>query len=101
MIEQKKGITRKVRAVCSSCDGTGIYSGFCEAKGTAVVCLNCDGTGCMVIQYKPFEKRRRRRGIKTVSLSRGNFILTGMGALGESVSYTDFFKGKMPVVDER
>lgn len=87
---------KEIKTACVACDSTGVYSGFCESKGTAVVCLSCGGTGCKTISYKPFEKRLRRRGIKTVSLSRGGFIATGVGAVGESISYSDFFNGRMP-----
>ena len=86
----------EVKARCSSCGGTGLYSGMCEAEGTAVVCLTCDGTGCQIIRYHPFEKRLGKRGIKTVSRSRGSFIVTGVGAVGASITYAEFQKGKMP-----
>lgn len=86
----------KVEAECDSCDGTGVYSGFAEPKGVAVVCLGCEGTGCRILRYKPFKHRRRRKGIKTVRLSRGTFILTGVGPTGNSISYEEFWKGKFP-----
>ena len=89
-------IPRKVRARCSACGATGVYSGMCEAEGTAVVCLRCDGTGCEEIEYIPFDGRRRRRGIKRVYKSRGSFIPTDVGAEGNGISYSDFLKGKMP-----
>lgn len=85
-----------VKAECSSCRGTGLYQGFCEAKGTAVVCLGCDGTGCATISYEPFVKRKGKKGIKEVFRSRGTFIATGVGGHGESVTYAEFQKGKMP-----
>ena len=85
-----------VQAECEACGATGLYSGFMEAKGTAVVCVRCDGTGCAKISYTPFTKRHGRHGIKTVSRSRGSFIATGVGPTGESISYAEFAKGKMP-----
>lgn len=85
-----------VEAACRSCDSTGIYCGFMEAKGTGVVCLTCDGTGCHKIYYKPFERRKRRNGVHTVSRSAGSFILTGTGAVGNSIPYKEFLAGKMP-----
>jgi len=85
-----------VKAECVACGCTGVYSGFCEPKGTAVVCLICDGTGCEVVRYTPFTGRREKRGIKTVSLSRGGFIATGVGAVGKSIPYSEFKKGKKP-----
>ncbi len=61
-----------------------------------VVCLTCTGTGCEEIRYKPFVKRRGKKAIKTVSWSRGSFIATGVGRTGQSISYTEFAKGKFP-----
>jgi len=85
-----------VKAECSSCSGTGLYCGFCEPRGTAVVCLTCDGTGCQQISYVPFERRKGKHGIQTVSRSRGSFIATGVGATGRPVTYREFEEGKMP-----
>lgn len=85
-----------IKTECSSCDATGLYQGFAEAKGTAVVCLNCDGTGCRVVEFTPFTERKPKRGVKTVSRSRGSFIGAGVGATGESITYAEFAKGKMP-----
>ncbi|MEK7637973.1 MAG: hypothetical protein AAB375_00905 [Patescibacteria group bacterium] len=87
---------RKVEAQCSSCGGTGVYQGFAEPKGVGVVCLNCDGSGKEFIMYRPFITRKRRRYIKTVRLSQGNFIATGAGPSGGSVTYEQFLAGKMP-----
>ena len=84
-----------VNSVCSSCGGTGLYRGFCEKEGYPVVCTSCDGSGCETITYMPFVKRKLLRGIKGVSLSRGRFILTGVGSTGDIVSYADFLKGKL------
>jgi hypothetical protein len=84
-----------IKAVCPSCGGTGLYSGFAEKPGYPVVCLNCGGTGCMEINYEPFIERKIKKGVKGVSLSKGRFILTGVGGTGEVVSYDDFLKGKL------
>lgn len=84
-----------VRAVCYACNGTGLYEGFCESKGHPVVCLKCAGSGCQEIQYEPFIKRKIRRGVKSVMLSRGTFIATGVGPVGEEVPYKDFLAGKL------
>jgi len=51
---------------CSSCDGTGLYSGMCEGKGSAVVCLNCNGSGAETIVLRKFTGRKHYRGIKEV-----------------------------------
>lgn len=89
----------KVLAQCQSCDGTGIYQGFAEPKGTGVVCLSCKGTGCCEMYYTPFVSRKHRRDIKTVRLSRGSFIGTGIGPVGKEVTYEEFLEGKMPSAD--
>lgn len=86
----------EVKAECSSCGGTGVYCGFAEPKGTGVVCLNCDGTGCSTIKYKPFTGLKRRTGVEKVMLSRGTFIMTGVGPAGSSVTYEEFMSGKRP-----
>ncbi len=85
-----------VKAECSACGGTGLYSGFAEPKGTAVVCVQCGGDGCQEIHYTPFTRRKGRRGITTVSRSRGSFIVTGVGPVGDSITYKEFHQGKMP-----
>jgi hypothetical protein len=84
-----------VRAICTSCNGSGVYCGFMEKGGTGVVCVTCGGTGCEEIRYAPFVARRIIKGVHTVSLSKGRFIVTGVGATGDSVSYQDFLKGKI------
>ena len=86
----------QIKTECSSCNGTGLYRGFAEPTGVAVVCLNCDGTGCRVIEYAPFTSRQARSDVKWVQRSRGSFIATGIGPAGNSISYQDFLKGKMP-----
>lgn len=85
-----------MKAQCGSCRGTGIYHGFAEPPGIGVVCLNCDGTGCDTIKYTPFKGRKKRTGIKTVQLSRGTFLPTGVGPTGKSITYEEFLAGKMP-----
>jgi len=84
-----------VKAECSACGGTGVYSGFAEPEGVGVVCLRCGGTGCVEVKYALFTKRKKRRDIKTVKLSRGSTILS-CGPGGTEVSYKDFLNGKMP-----
>lgn len=87
---------RSVRVECSSCYGTGLYQGMCEAKGEAVICLGCAGTGCEVLRYRPFVRRRGKRGIKSVRLSRGQSLAAGVGGHGPSITYAEFAAGKMP-----
>lgn len=88
----------EVKAICGSCGGTGLYQGFCETKGHPVVCLTCNGTGCQIIKYTLFTERKRIKGVKSVRLSRGNFIATGVGPVGNEVSYDDFLSGKLKYV---
>ena len=53
---------------CTSCKGTGIYTGFGECNGFGVVCHNCNGTGKIYvkIEYEEFIKRSSKKGIHTV-----------------------------------
>jgi len=85
-----------VEAECSSCGGTGLYSGMCEGPGVAVICIDCEGTGCEKIKYTPFTGRKLRKDIKTVRASRGKFIATGVGPKGKKVTYSEFLAGKRP-----
>jgi len=91
-----------VDAVCEDCSGTGVYSGMCEGPGRAVVCLGCGGSGCKEVRLKLFTERRVRRDIKTVGVSRGRFIVTGVGKHSKSneIPYADFLKGKKPRIVE-
>lgn len=80
-----------VKAVCNSCDGTGLYSGFAEQKSVAVVCNGCKGTGCANISYKPFEKRKGRRDITTVFERNSGYSITEASRGG--LSYKDWANG--------
>ena len=86
---------QKIRAACVSCDNTGLYAGMCEAKGTAVICQECEGKGWHWLSYKPFVTRAKRKGIKSISISRGTFLPTGVGKVGESMTYAQF-EAKFP-----
>jgi hypothetical protein len=70
-------------------------------KGEAVVCLTCSNTKCEEINYRPFVKRHGKKGIKTVRWSRGGFLVTGVGGTGQSISYTEFAKGKYPPASKK
>lgn len=85
-----------VKYECSDCDGTGLYCGFAEPKGTAVVCLGCKGKGHVTSRFKEFTTRKKKSGVKTISVSRGSFIVTGVGATGKSMTYNEF-EHKYPV----
>lgn len=77
---------------CESCNATGVYQGFCEAKGEAVECLRCKGSGEVVVSFVPFTGRKRKRGITTVRKSLGTFIATGVGGVGKVEAYNAWFK---------
>ena len=85
-----------VKIECRDCGANGLYQGFAEPEGHAVICITCGGTGCEKISYRPFERRKGKKGIHTVSRSRGSFIGAGVGAVGASISYFEFEAGKMP-----
>ncbi len=93
---KKELATVKVKIECRSCCATGLYKGFAEPKGTAVVCLSCSGSGEETIQYTPFTKRKGKQGIKIVNLSRGGLLVTGVGAVGKSITYAEFQRGVLP-----
>jgi hypothetical protein len=86
----------QIDAECSSCGGTGLYSGMCEGPGIAVVCLRCEGTGCEKVYYRPFAGRKKKKGIKVVYRSGGGFIATGCGPRGNGITYKEFEAGKFP-----
>lgn len=85
----------KIIVQCESCGGTGLYQGMCEKKDEPVVCLNCGGTGGVELSYTPYTGRKKKRGVKCVRLSRGNFILNCGGVDGTEMSYAEFLK-KVP-----
>ena len=82
---------KSIETECSSCGGTGVYCGMCEAKGTGVVCIDCSGTGKDIIYYKPFTKKKGKKGVKEVYISGGKLI-TMAGSTGKSVPYVKFKK---------
>ncbi|MEK6832743.1 MAG: hypothetical protein AABY32_01735 [Nanoarchaeota archaeon] len=88
----------KIKAVCRSCNGTGIYVGFAESDGVGVVCLNCKGSGYIIIYYEPFVERKIRDNINRVRRNSYCSCLTGVGPVGNYISYSDFINGKMPTV---
>lgn len=85
-----------IKAKCKPCDGTGLYVGFAEPKGTAVVCIRCGGSGCATLTFTPFTRRKNKIGINIVRRSRGSFMATGVGPIDEGITYQEFQKGKMP-----
>lgn len=85
-----------VQAECTACRGTGIYRGFAEPPGVGVICLGCNGSGAKEIRYVPFTSRKRREDVRNVSRSAGNFIGTGVGPTGGTISYEAFLRGEKP-----
>jgi hypothetical protein len=79
-------------AECKACDATGVYLGYPQVKDEAVECLVCNGTGKDLVFFVPFTRRKRRRGIVSVRISRGTFIATGVGGVGQGELYKDWFK---------
>jgi len=80
----------KIIIQCSSCNGTGLYSGFAEPKGEAVICLGCGGQGWEHFNYSEYTGRKKKAGIKTISKSAGTFLATGVGPVGKSMTYDEF-----------
>lgn len=88
---------KKQQTECSACDGTGLYCGFAEPPGVAVVCIYCGGSGATPCGGSaPFTGRKRRDDVRTVKLSRGSFLATGIGPYGRGITYEEFMAGKMP-----
>lgn len=60
--------TIKLKIVCRSCGGTGLYSGMAEHDGAAVVCHTCEGTGCdnYEFDYEDFIERKPAKKVKRV-----------------------------------
>lgn len=78
-----------VQAVCTSCHGTGLYSGMAERDGLFVVCSRCDGTGCMSITYEPFIYMARQEDVVKVIEVGSAFVLTPELTEG-GVTYDEF-----------
>lgn len=81
---------------CSACRGTGIYHSFDEPAGVGVICFECKGHGSKYISYIPFTGRVLREDIFTVRLSTGIGPSGTLISTGDSITYQDFLKGKIP-----
>jgi hypothetical protein len=98
----------KIIVECSSCKGTGLYSGMGENKDIAVICHHCNGTGAYHYSYSydNFFKRKIKKGIKRVylkgtgyKLALGKVDFQEVGEIDmdkEGVSYSEFLDGKKP-----
>lgn len=85
-----------VNTECSACKGSGVYVGFAEPKGVGVVCLICAGSGCRKLEYVPFTVRRIRDNVQFVAQSQGSLLVTGVGPVGNKITYNEFMRGKRP-----
>lgn len=56
----EEAITVKIK--CRDCDGTGVYCGSYEPKGTGVRCGTCKGAGGHDFTYTLFTERKLRTG---------------------------------------
>ena len=81
---------RELQIQCRSCNGTGLYCGFAEPKGTAVVCRNCGGSGAEIIRYEPYTGRKPRVGVSQV-VADGGLWFARKGKL-ETVSLSQFLQ---------
>lgn len=85
----------KVKIVCDSCAGTGIYQGFMEKKNEAVICLHCSGDG--YVEEEPFTKLRIRRISKQTKIRyRSSTSVAIAGHSNNFITYAGFLKGKRP-----
>lgn len=85
-----------MKVYCGACGGTGLFRDFNDTKGIATICLRCQGTGYQEITIEPFEKRKRKTGI--VSVTRSVYVHTGTAPdpKGHYITYDEFCSGKMP-----
>lgn len=95
-----------VKAKCSDCGGSGVYTGWAGAekqdgeKIDGVVCTTCDGNGWVMVQYVPFVERVVEEDIANVRLSmrtianRHSGIWSGRQST--AVTYQEFLNGKRP-----
>jgi len=91
MFEENEPITHNIH--CQDCNGSGVYVGFMQRRGTGVVCKICNGKGYIPIKvdagrkyrYELFTKRKFRSGVSTV-----------IDEEGYAITYDEFLNGKMP-----
>jgi len=99
--------TFRVKEVCKSCKGSGIYVGMAERDGFGIVCHDCKGTGCyeFVHNYEEFELQIIRPDVKQVLQTNpgicvgtnNNLTLESFGGM----PYTEWIKdGKFPSKSE-
>lgn len=89
-------------AVCTECDGTGLYVGFAESEGTAVICKRCKGSGEVkrMFRYEEFTKRRMRSDVKRVYATNLGFTLNAERDT-YGMPYADWHNGQsFPVASE-
>jgi hypothetical protein len=88
---------------CTSCQGTGLYSGLGERDCFAVVCHTCKGTGCetLTVDITPFTGRKAAHPNITRVVKHNPGIALGTNAergLNKDtfggMPYSDWFAGK-------
>jgi len=94
---------------CTSCGGTGLYTGMCECHDAAVICIYCEGTGKQHIkhEYTPFVKRVHTSKVKRVYKTAGGYGISAKDEKTEDgriihfsqvgVSYENWLKGDKPL----
>jgi len=88
---------KSVDVQCPKCGGYGICRNHGGPKDLGMVCHECDGSGKKTLWYKPFTRRKTRKGIAHVTRPDGRLGAIGFGALaGPRIPYTEFQNGKMP-----
>lgn len=90
----------KVKQICKSCSGTGIYTGLAERDGSGVICHTCKGTGCheFIHKYEEFKSKKIIENIKHVVEvnpgicigNKGEYKFNDFGG----ISYTAWLNGK-------
>jgi hypothetical protein len=63
---------------CGSCDGTGLYVGFAEQKGSAVICNRCGGTGKVDFfqSFQKFNGKKEKYDIKRVYDNSHGYVIS-------------------------
>ena len=77
----------RIEAECKACRASGIFAGAYEQDGAGLVCDECNGTGKVMVEYTPFEGRKKRDDVKKVFLNTKHMI---SGNMTGGASYEDW-----------